>query len=232
MLEVVKSNQRYHFENDWLSTYWHFSFDHYFDPNNISFGPLRVFNDDTVKPGTGFPTHSHREMEILTYVLSGQLEHQDSAGHRGIIRAGEVQRMSASTGISHSERNPSLEDPVHFLQIWILPARSSLAPSWEQKPFSEEQRCGVLLPVASGQGHAGTVHIHQDATLYVSRLEPDEKLNHMLGDGRRAYAFVIDGEVEINESTLSVGDVAKVSAEQRLLLAASRASELILLDLP
>ena len=231
MIRVIPAAERYHFENGWLSTYWHFSFDHYYDPNNVSFGPLRVFNDDTIQPGGGFPEHPHREMEILTYVLAGQLEHRDSLGNRGVIGAGEVQRMSAGTGIRHSESNATKTEPVHLLQFWIQPAERGLKPSWEQKQFTREQRRSRLLPVASGQPLEGALHIHQDATVYISALVAGDQLTHELAPGRRAYLFVINGALALNGKALAAGDQARVENERRLELQASKPGQLILLDL-
>jgi redox-sensitive bicupin YhaK (pirin superfamily) len=232
MINVIRSNERYHYQNDWLSTYWHFSFDEYYDPRNMGFGPLRVFNDDVINPASGFPTHAHREMEIVTYVLQGELEHKDSTGAQDRIRAGEVQRMSAGTGVRHSEYNPSPEQPVHLLQMWIIPAEQGLPPSYEQLRFTKEQRTGKLLPIASGQDMPGTVKIHQDTTFYVSTLQAGDKLTHMLGDNRRAYLFVIEGEVEVNGQTLASGDQARIESESELKLKALKPSEIILIDLP
>ncbi len=232
MIEVIKNEQRYHFESDWLSTYWHFSFDHYYDPRNMSFGPLRVFNDDVVQPSSGFPTHAHSEMEIITYILEGELEHKDSTGGSDRIRPGEVQRMSAGTGIRHSEYNPSSEQPVHLLQMWITPAVKGLPPSYEQLRFTKEQRMGRLLAVASGQDMQGTVKVHQDTTFYVSSMNPGDELTHDLDQQRRAYLFVISGQIEINGNALAKGDQARVSEEQALKLKALEASEIILIDLP
>ena len=182
MIQTIRSNDRYHAETDWLSTYWHFSFDHYHDPANMQFGPLRVFNDDVVAPAGGFPLHAHREMEIVTYIIAGALEHKDSMGNEGVIRPGEIQRMSAGTGVRHSEYNPSQKDPVHLIQLWIMPAVQHLQPSWEQKSFSLADRSGKLLPIAVPAGNngkndsrqedsvRGPVQIHQDATIYTSLL--------------------------------------------------------------
>jgi len=232
MIEIINHEQRYHFESEWLSTYWHFSFDHYYDPQNLGFGPLRVFNDDVVQPSSGFPTHGHREMEIVTYVLEGELEHQDSTGGSGLIGPGEVQRMSAGTGIRHSEFNPSADQPVHLLQLWIIPAVSGLEPSYEQLRFTPEERAGKLLPVASGQGVPGTVKVHQDTTIYVSAIRPADELNHKLSDGRRAYLFLIDGELLLNGQTLTSGDQSRIVGEAELKLSAVKSSEIMLLDLP
>lgn len=149
MIKTIRSNERYHTETDWLNTHWHFSFDHYNDPTNMNFGPLRVFNDDVVAPAGGFPFHSHREMEIITYIIEGAIEHRDDMGNIGVIRPGEIQRMSAGTGVRHSEYNPSKKDPVHLLQLWIMPAVQHLEPSWEQKTFSLADRSGKLLPIAA-----------------------------------------------------------------------------------
>lgn len=232
MINVTRNKERYHFESDWLSTFWHFSFDHYYDPNNMGFGPLRVFNDDIVRPSSGFGTHGHREMEIITYVLDGELEHKDSTGGHERIGAGEVQRMSAGTGIRHSEYNPSEDKPVHLLQMWITPAVAKLKPEYEQLRFTKEQRTGKLLAVASGQAMPGTVKVHQDTTLYVSTIRPEDEIAHNLGEGRRAYLFVIEGEVKVNDQSLATGDQARITDESELKLSASTPSDIILIDLP
>jgi quercetin 2,3-dioxygenase len=236
MIQVTKSNQRYHFATDWLSTYWHFSFDHYYNPANISFGPLRVFNDDVVQPAGGFPMHPHREMEIVTIPISGRLEHRDSEGNHGVVGPNEIQRMSAGTGITHSEFNPSRNEPVHLLQIWVQPALRGLKPSWEQKSFSPDARRGVLLPVASGEtginGQDGAVRIHQDATFYLSSLPAKGKVEHQPKNGRRVYTFLIGGQVDLNGNKLAEGDIAKVSSEKFLTFQAQKPAELLLIDLP
>jgi len=238
VIKVIPSAERYHFETDWLSTYWHFSFDHYYDPENVNFGPLRVFNDDVIRPAGGFPQHSHREMEILTYVIEGQLEHQDSLGNRGLISPGELQRMSAGKGIRHSEYNASKTEPVHLLQFWIEPAVRGLEPSWEQRQFSRAERAGRLLLVASGQPapagrpQDGALRIHQDANVYVASLEKGDKVAHELAPGRRAYLFVISGAVTLNAQPLAAGDQARATDEKKLSLAADSPTELLLVDLP
>jgi redox-sensitive bicupin YhaK (pirin superfamily) len=237
MIQITKSNQRYHFETDWLSTFWHFSFDHYYDPANVSFGPLRVFNDDVVQPAAGFPMHPHREMEIVTIPISGRLEHRDSEGNHGVVGPNEIQRMSAGTGITHAEFNASKKEPVHFLQIWVQPAVRGLKPSWEQKSFSSDARRGILLPVASGErglyeSQNGAVHIQQDATFYLSSLPAHKKVEHELKHGRRAYAFLIDGQLAFNGNALAQGDIAKVSGGNVLTFEAQKPSELLLIDLP
>lgn len=232
MINVIRSDERYHFESDWLSTYWHFSFDHYYDPNNLSFGPLRVFNDDVIRPSSGFGMHGHREMEIITYVLEGELEHKDSTGGYGRIGPGEVQRMSAGRGIRHSEYNPSADTPIHLLQVWITPAVSELDPSYEQKRFTREQRTGRLLAVASGQDAPDTVKVHQDATFYISAIRPEDRIAHNLAEGRRAYLFVIDGELKVNGVSLAAGDQARIEKESLLTFEAVAPSDIVLIDLP
>ena len=231
-MQIIKAKDRFHIESDWLSAYWLFSFDRYYDPSNMSFGPLRVFNHDTIAGGGGFPTHSHREMEIVTYVLSGRLAHKDSTGGIGFINPGEVQRMSAGTAIAHSEFNASETDPTRLLQIWVLPERAGLTPSYEQKQFTTEQRTGVLLPIASGQDVPGGVKIHQDTTFYVSRLRAGDSVAHELKAGRRAFLYVIEGEVALNGENLSAGDQARITEASTLNLSASGESEIILIDLP
>lgn len=232
MIHTVKAGERYHFETDWLSTHWHFSFDHYYDPANIRFGPLRVFNDDLIRPGGGFPMHSHREMEILTYVIAGQLEHRDSLGNRGVIGPGELQRMSAGTGVRHSEYNASEQEPLRLLQFWIEPAVQGLEPSWEQRHFTREQRQGRLLPVASGEAGNGILRIHQEASVYISSLGKGEKVSHELKPGRRAYLFVIEGKLALSSRPLSAGGQARVTEETHLKLEADQPAELLLVDLP
>ncbi len=238
MIQVIRDAERYHFENDWLSTYWHFSFDHYYDPTNVSFGPLRVFNDDVIRPGGGFPQHGHREMEVVTYIIDGQLEHRDDLGNVGVISPGEIQRMSAGTGIRHSEYNASKEKPVHLVQLWILPAVKNLKPSWEQKRFSHEDRTGKLLPIAipadrAGKQANGAVRIHQDATIYTALLRAGDSATHRLAAGRRAYFFLISAQLKVNDAMLEAGDQARITGERALhLTSGSSAADFLLLDLP
>lgn len=231
-MQIIKAKDRFHLESDWLSAYWLFSFDRYYDPNNMSFGPLRVFNHDTVGGGGGFPTHPHREMEIVTYVLDGELAHKDSTGGRSVIHASEVQRMTAGTGIAHSELNPSETKPVRLLQMWVLPERAGLTPSYEQKQYTAEQRTGRLLPIAAGSDTPEAVKIHQDVTFYVSHLRTGDQITHELKPGRRAFFYVIEGEVALNGEPLSTGDQARITDATRLELVASGESEIILIDLP
>ncbi len=231
-MQIIRAKDRFHLESDWLSAYWLFSFDRYYDPDNMSFGPLRVFNHDTINGGAGFPTHPHREMEIVTYVLEGALKHKDSTGGAGLIHAGEVQRMTAGTGVAHSEFNASETEPVRLLQMWVLPRSAGLTPSYEQKQFTTGERIGRLLPIASGQGMAGAVKINQDVTFYVSRLRAGDQIAHELKPGRRAFFYVIEGEVTLNGETLDAGDQARITDAARLEIAGSSASEIILIDLP
>ncbi len=232
MIRVIKSNERYHAEMGWLSTYWHFSFDHYYDPANLNWGTLRVFNDDTIQPGKGFGSHPHRDMEIVTYVLEGELEHQDSQGNKGVVHPGEVQVMSAGTGIVHSEYNHSSQKPVHLLQLWIIPRTRGLKPRWEQRQSTLEERTGRLFPVVSGGDVPGTLAIDQDAQIYVSALRAGQEAIHKSDAGRKAYLFVIGGSLNVSGTPLAAGDQARIADELALPLKSVKDSELILLDLP
>jgi hypothetical protein len=232
MIQVIKSGERHHENFGWLDTKWHFSFDTYHDPANTHWGALRVFNDDVIEPGQGFGMHPHRDMEIVTYVLSGALEHQDSMGHRGVVHPGEVQVMSAGTGIMHSEYNHSKREPVHLLQLWIFPRTRNLTPRWEQRQFSPAERAGKLLPVVSDGALAGTLHIDQDAQIYVSSLQAGEEVTHMSRAGRKAYLFLIEGGVTLNGTTLAKGDQTRIADETELKIKGAKNTELILLDLP
>lgn len=232
MHRIDRQAQRYHFTNDWLSAYWHFSFDHYYDPERLSFGPLRVFNDDTIRPRSGFPMHGQREMEIVTVVLSGTLEHEDNQGNRGVLEAGEVQVMSAGTGIVHAERNPSTTVPLRVLQIWIRPEEPAGRPRWAQGAFRHDGTTGPLLALASGQPRLGALAIGQAATIYRIRTGSERSVTHALAPGRRAYLFVISGSVTVGGEPLEPGDSARVEDEGRVAVTASRPSDLLLLDLP
>lgn len=232
MIQKISANDRFHRAGDWLSAYWLFSFDQYYDPKNMSFGPLRVFNHDTIKGGAGFPTHSHREMEIVTYVLDGSLAHKDSTGGVGFIHPSEVQRMTAGTGIAHSEFNASETETVKLLQMWVLPERQGLTPSYEQKQFTTEERAGKLLPIASGQALPGAVKVHQDVTFYVSRLNPGDSVQHLTQPARKNFVYVIEGEITLNGEVLLTGDQARVTEENQLRIQAAGLTELILIDLP
>ena len=232
MIKVIKSEERHHADMGWLSTYWHFSFAEYYDPANMNWGALRVFNDDVIQPGQGFGAHPHRDMEIVTYVLEGELEHQDNQGNTGVIHPREVQVMSAGTGIFHSEYNHSKDRPVHLLQIWIVPRTKGLKPRWEQRRFREADLAGVLLPVVSAGDIPGALAVDQDATIYVSALPAGRSVTHKSRPGRKAYLFVIGGALTVNGSPLAVGDQARIADEGELRLKATEDAELILLDLP
>ena len=232
MIKVIKSEDRYHADMGWLSTYWHFSFDTYYDPANTNWGALRVFNDDVVQPGQGFGMHPHRDMEIVTYILDGELEHRDNQGNTGVICSGEVQVMSAGTGIVHSEYNHSKDHPVHLLQLWIVPRTKGLTPRWEQRQFTSADRSGTLLPVVSPGDVPGTLAIDQDATIYVSALRAGQAVVHRSRAARKAYLFVIGGVLTVNGIQLAAGDQARIADEPELALQAEEDAELILLDLP
>jgi quercetin 2,3-dioxygenase len=234
MIKIIKSDEHYHNEEDWLSTYWHFSFAHYQDPDKMNFGPLRVFNDDIIKPGTGFDLHPHRDMEIVTYVIDGELEHKDNQGNHGVIRPGEIQRMTAGSGILHAERNRSKDKPLRLLQMWIFANRRGLDPSWEQRKFDQKARSDKLLPVIvpENEKDGQALHIHQDAAIYISSLAPGSSVEHQLAKGRKAYVFVIEGRAKLNGSAVQTRDAARVEDESKVAIQADRPTELILLDLP
>ncbi len=237
MIRLRPAHQRGHADHGWLNTYYTFSFADYYDPDWMGFRSLRVINEDRVQPGRGFPTHGHRDMEILTYILEGSLEHKDSMGTGSIIYLGEVQRMTAGRGVTHSEYNPSPTDAVHLLQIWILPENPGLEPSYEQRKFSEQDRRGKLLLVASraegtGETKNGAVRIHQDAKLFASLLEDGETVRYDLPPHRHAWLQVARGAVTLNRQQLRAGDGAAVSQESALQISAtSNGSEILLFDL-
>jgi quercetin 2,3-dioxygenase len=231
MIQIRKSDERGHFHHGWLDTYHTFSFDQYYDPNFMGFRSLRVINEDRVQPGMGFPTHPHRDMEILTYPLEGALQHRDSMGTGSIIRPGELQRMSAGTGITHSELNASRTEPVHLLQIWLWPERKRLKPSYEQKAFPEAERRGRLRLVASQDGRHGSLTVHQDVSLYAGLLEPGQKVTHRLEPGRSAWVQVARGKVHLNGSALEAGDGGAISKQQEIELGSEDAAEILLFDL-
>jgi hypothetical protein len=215
----------------WLQTYWLFSFSNYYDPANMGHGKLRVFNDDVVRPGTGFPTHPHDEMEIITIVLEGEISHRDSMGNGGVVRAGEVQRMSAGTGLTHSEYNEGDRD-LHFYQVWILPDEKGLAPSYEQKKVDPADFTNVLFPLASGQGQAGAVSFHTDATIYRSRLEAGRQVHHQTSADRKLFVYLTTGSLRVNGETLAARDQARLDGVETLELAADRVADFILIDVP
>jgi redox-sensitive bicupin YhaK (pirin superfamily) len=233
MIQVRPANDRGVANFGWLDSRHTFSFGDYYDPNHMGFGPLRVINEDRVRGGGGFDTHGHRDMEIISYVLDGALEHKDSIGTGSVIRPGDVQRMSAGTGIRHSEFNHSKQSPVHFLQIWLLPERAGITPGYEQKTFDAADKRGKLRLVASSDGRDGSVTVHQDAQLYASLLDGGDRVTHALRPARRAWVQVARGEVEVNGETLSAGDGAAISDEREVSITARAAnSEILLFDLP
>ncbi len=231
MITIRKSEERGHFNHGWLDTYHTFSFDQYYDPAHTHFRSLQVINEDRVQPGQGFSTHSHRDMEIITYIISGALEHRDSMGSGSVIRPGDVQHMSAGTGVSHSEFNPSDSESVHLLQIWILPEARGLAPSYEEKSFSEDERRGRLRLIASEDGRDASVTIHQDARLHAAILDAGAVVEHTLGANRYAWLQVAGGAVRLNEFDLRQGDGAAVQDETDLQIVAQKAAEILLFDL-
>jgi redox-sensitive bicupin YhaK (pirin superfamily) len=231
MITIRKSKDRGHFDFGWLDTYHTFSFDQYFDPAHQHFRSLRVINEDRVAPGKGFPTHSHADMEIVTYILSGALEHRDSMGNGSVIRPGDVQRMSAGTGVSHSEYNPSETEAVHLLQIWIIPRARNLPSGYEQKAFSEDDRRDRLRLVASEDGREGSVTIQQDASLYAGILEPGVTVEHHVAENRYAWTQVARGSLKLNDLELNQGDGAAIKDERVLSLIAGDEAEVLLFDL-
>lgn len=228
---VRKSEDRGRANFGWLDSKHSFSFGHYHDPNHMGFGPLRVINDDRVAPGSGFPAHPHSDMEIISYVLEGGLEHKDSLGTGSVIRPGDLQRMTAGTGIRHSEFNASKTEPVHFLQIWILPEQKGLAPSYEQKAFSVAERQGRLKLIGSRDGRGGSVTIHQDVDLYATLLGKGETVDHTIAPDRGGWIQVARGSVSLNGETLREGDGAAVSSSGSLRIEGLADAEVLLFDL-
>src|SRR4051794_37195036 len=213
MLNHRKAEERGRANLGWLDSHHTFSFGHYFDPKHMGVGPLRVINDDRVAAGAGFPTHPHSDMEIISYVLEGGLAHKDSMGTGSVIRPGDVQRMSAGSGVTHSEYNASQTDPVHFLQIWLVPSQRGIAPGYEQKTFSKEEKDGQLRRVASPTGSDGSVTIHTDATLYAGLFRAEQSASLSLAPGRHAWVHVARGSAKVNGQLLNAGDGAALSDE-------------------
>ena len=232
MLEVRRSAERGYFDHGWLKSYHTFSFADYHDPAWIAYGPLRVINDDRVAPGQGFGKHGHRDMEIITYILEGELEHQDSMGNGSIIRVGDVQRMSAGLGVTHSEFNPSDKQPVHLLQIWIHPEVTRLAPSYEQKHFAAADKRGRLRLIASHDGEDGSVVIHQDARLYAGLFDGAERADFPVAAGRRAWLQVARGAMAVDGTRLQAGDGARTAGPAQLELHGGAHAEVLVFDLP
>jgi redox-sensitive bicupin YhaK (pirin superfamily) len=231
MITIRKAEERGHFDFGWLNTYHSFSFGDYYDPKHTRFRTLRVINEDLVAAGRGFPTHDHRDMEIITYILQGALEHRDSMGTGSIIRRGDAQRMSAGTGVTHSEANPSRDEPVHLLQIWIFPAEQGMQPEYEEKKFSDDEKRNKLRLIVSPEGSEGSVRIHQDARIYASLLAEGKEVGHALGQDRSAWLQVAAGSVSLNGVALKQGDGAAVREEANLRITANDPAEVLLFDL-
>ncbi len=231
MITCRPSEQRGHFDHGWLDTYHTFSFADYSDPAHMGFRDLRVINEDRVAPGQGFGTHSHRDMEIITVVFAGALEHKDSMGNGSVMRPGDVQRMSAGTGVSHSEFNHSMKEPVHLIQIWILPSAKGIKPGYEQRAFPVEERRRRLRAIAARDGRDGALKINQDVELFASEMTATDRTEHALRPGRHAWLQLVRGGVTLNGVALESGDGAAVSDETQLEIAASKPSELLLFDL-
>ena len=232
MIEVRKADDRGIANFGWLDSRHTFSFGHYHDPRHMGFGPLLVINEDKVTPAKGFGTHGHRDMEIISYVLDGELAHKDSMGNGSVLRYGDVQRMSAGTGVMHSEFNHSAEKLVHFLQIWIQPSVQGIPPSYEEKHFDTDSKAGKLRLIASPDGEEGSVTIHQDAKLYASILQPSQEIIHTLAAGRSAYLHLIRGQLTVNGTVLHTGDALKIQAETQITMNEAEDAELLLFDLP
>jgi redox-sensitive bicupin YhaK (pirin superfamily) len=232
MLEIRRSNERGFADHGWLKSYHTFSFADYFDPKHVEFGALRVINEDRVAPGQGFGTHGHRDMEIISYVLEGGLAHRDSLGTGSTLKPGDVQRMSAGRGVTHSEFNASPKELVHFLQIWIQPNARGIDPSYEEKHFTAEDKRGRLRLIASERGDEGSVHIHQDARVYAGLFDGAEQARIAVGANRQIYVQVARGAIDANGVALSVGDGLKVADIPELSLSQGKTAEVLLFDLP
>ena len=232
MHQIRRSNERAFADHGWLKSFHSFSFADYFDPKHIEFGALRVINEDRVQAGQGFGTHAHRDMEIISYVLSGELAHKDSMGNGSTLRPGDVQRMSAGSGVRHSEFNPSRENPVHFLQIWITPNASGIEPSYEEKRFEPQEKRGQLRLIASPDRADGSLLIHQDARVYAGMFDGAERASLAIADGRRAYVHVVRGKVGTNGVSLGSGDALKLSDTNAVKLQDGSDAEILVFDLP
>ena len=232
MIELRKAAERGHAQHGWLSSYHTFSFADYFDRQQMGWSTLRVINEDTVQPSQGFGTHSHRDMEIVSYVLEGALEHKDSMGSGSVIRPGDVQLMSAGTGVQHSEFNHSSDDPVHFLQVWVTPKFTGVKPNYQEKFFDASEKRGVLRLVVSPDGHDGSLVIGQDARIYAALLDDAERIEHAIAPERHAYLHVARGNLTLNGHALSAGDGVKIADESSLILNDGQGAEVLLFDLP
>lgn len=229
MMTLRRSSERGHADHGWLKSHHSFSFADYYDPQFMGFRSLRVINEDWVAPGGGFPTHPHRDMEIITYVISGALRHEDSLGHRAVMKAGDVQRISAGTGVAHSEFNDSRSEPVHLLQIWIMPERRGVTPNYAEKSFAAHDE-GLIL-VASAGGRNGSIPINQDAEVLLGKLNGPDPVEHPLAEGRHAWVQLFEGSLKVNGHLLEAGDAAAVSEESTVRLQSKHAAQFLLFDL-
>lgn len=231
MINIKKSSERGHTETYWLDSYHSFSFGEHYDPANINFGPLRVLNDDTVKPGAGFPTHPHRDMEIVTIVFEGTIAHKDSTGGEGTITVNEVQRMTAGKGILHSEYNASDSEMLKLLQIWFIPKEQGLKPSYEQKKFSPESKRNKFLKVVSGKKEDGIIFINQEAEIFLSGLDKGNEIKYELSEGRGIYLHLAEGKVNVNNVSLQSGDAVEITEEKAISISAEENSQIVLFDM-
>lgn len=230
MIKIRRANERGHANHGWLDSYHTFSFADYHDPQHMGYRSLRVINEDRVEGGRGFGKHPHRDYEIISYVVSGALKHEDSMGHTAVMKAGDVQRISAGKGIAHSEFNHSPDEPVHFLQIWLLPSSDGLPPSYAQQSFSDTPPSGLTL-ACSADGRAGSITINQDVDLFIGRLDPEEWVNHPLREQRHAWVQLIEGDIDLNGNTLSPGDGISLDGEKELRLTSKGGAHFLLFDL-
>lgn len=231
MITIRKANDRGHADHGWLDSWHTFSFAEYFDPTHMGYGPLRVINDDTVAGGGGFPPHPHRDMEIISYVIEGALEHQDSMGNGSVMKPGDVQRMSAGQGVRHSEFNASETDPVHFLQIWIIPERTGLPSGYEQKFFGEEEKRGKLRLIASRDGADGSVRVRQDVRVFATVVDGTSSVSHTMPTNRKAWLHVVKGSAELNGTLLGAGDGVAIEGEETLTLSSKDEGEVLLFEM-
>ena len=232
MLKVRAGNERGHFQNEWLNSYHSFSFGEYYDPAHMGVSTLRVINEDSVTPGAGFPTHGHRDMEIVSYVLEGELSHKDSMGNGSVIRPGDVQRMSAGTGVSHSEYNPSNSSGTRFLQIWLLPTERGIEPGYAQKHFTEAERSGRLKLLVSPDGREDSISANSDALMYGSILSAEDEASYALPAGRQGYVQIARGRAVVNGTAVEAGDGVNVHSEAEIHLSTDSSAEILLFDLP
>lgn len=229
MIQKIEADHRYFSNIGWLQSHWLFSFSNYYDPANVHFGALRVFNDDIIQPNTGFDTHPHKEMEIVSIVFEGQLNHQDSMGNKSVIKKGEVQRMTAGTGIMHSEHNYG-DVPTSLFQLWIHPSEAGLEPSYDQKDFTSVSKTNILLPVVSGQSMGDGLHIHSDSTVYLSELQTGNEITFTCDDNRNIFVYVIDGNLKINNEEFKTRDQARISMENKIIFTGMDTTSFILID--